>query len=130
MWDWNREPLPDEVNADSLAVLERELQTMLAPASPAQILAELEALRNHYSEWQDRSEGQAKRLHKDYLEDLAELPATLLTEACRRWRRSTATRPPSSGELLEKVKPEIERGRRAGWRAMRAREVLLKGNQP
>lgn len=68
------------------------------------ILAEIEALRGHYGEWADRDPGQAHRLHRDWLEDLAGTPGELIVEACRRWRRASNPpnkRPPhTAGELI------------------------------
>ena len=97
-------PLPSDIDLPALEALDQELLILLRPMATKGILAEIEALRGHYGEWADRSPGQARRLHRDWLEDLADAPGVLIVEACRRWRRASNPpnrRPPhTAGELI------------------------------
>jgi hypothetical protein len=122
--------LPSDVTAAGLDALEGELVGMLMPLPAPAILAEIEALRNHFGEWADRSPGQAKRLHRDWLEDLADAPGAFLIEACKRWRRASDPpnkRPPhTAGELLAGIGEDLSRVKFLAHQLERARIELAK----
>lgn len=127
---WTGKPLPDDVTAAGLDEIDRELLAMLAPLPAPAILAEIEALRNLFGEWADRSPGQAKRLHKDWLDDLADTPGRFVVEACKRWRRAIDPpnkRPPhTAGELMASVQEDLGEIRFLARQSIKAREWLAK----
>lgn len=97
-------PLPSEIDLPALDELDRELSQLLAASHPKHTLSILEALRANYGEWANRREDLSYALHRDWLEDLADVPGSLLVEACKRWRRASNPpnkRPPhTAGELI------------------------------
>lgn len=105
------------------------MSEQLAPIAPPDLLAEVEALRLHYGEWADLDVSGAKRLHRDWIEDFDGFPAALVRVACQRWRKSNAKRPPSPGELMAIVEPDLLKVRHLGWQAMKAREALASADR-
>ena len=82
----------------------------LQPHSPDEIAAIVELLDIRGFEKQTPPNAQ-KRINREWLVDLTDYPADLVSKAYRNWRRGPNKRAPyASGELMESVKPEyIER---------------------
>lgn len=75
----------------------------LMPAIPEKIITSLTKLSAHY--WQGNKDQTGwSVVMEDYLEDLEDLPADLLDEACKRWRRNAANKFfPRAAELKAQI---------------------------
>lgn len=121
-------PPPVDVDLPALDALDAELTDLLNPLTPKGIFSEIETLRGHYGEWADRSLDLAKRLHRDWIEDLANVPAALITLACQRWRRASdpphRRAPHTAGELIAQIQPEWGQLKFLAYQAKTARDWL------
>ena len=75
-----------------------------------------ERLSLHYPNMA-RTEREAELMVQDWLEDLGEFPADLIADACRIWRNSTQRFFPTTGQLLDPVRPIMDHRKRLGRRA-------------
>ena len=73
------------------------------PAAERERVALLEALFQHYPA-RNLGPGE-KQFWLDWLMDTRDLPASVLADACGKWRRSAERFAPSPGQLLGKVDP-------------------------
>lgn len=98
--------LADE-EIDALKIAFAVAEKSLIPAIPELIITVLTKLSIHY--WQGgKDERGWSSMMEDYLEDLEHVPADLLQDACRRYRRNPSNRFfPKSADILLIVAPGI-----------------------
>ncbi len=101
--------------------LNKACSQLLSGPTDAEIFSEIEALASRYPQARPLDGEIGKRWWRDWLEDLGDVPADLLLEACRRWRNSTEKWMPSPGQLKSTIESEL-RTRHAQVR--RAKEWL------
>ena len=82
----------------------------LTPAKPEEIALEIEALALHYPAF-NRTAQESRVANAHWLDDLADWPADLVREACRRWRNSSERYFPTPGQLKAMAASELA-GRR------------------
>lgn len=130
-WTGQPQSLPSEIDLPALDQLDRELSLLLGQSSPAITLSLLEKLRAHYGEWANRSEDLSYALHRDWLEDLADVPKSAIAEACKRWR--TASNPPNrrpphtAGELIALIEADWGNLKFIAYQSRLARNYLNGG---
>ena len=95
----------------------------LTAARDEEIAVAYERLANHYPHLR-RSRHEAERAIEDWLDDLADIPADLIREACRLWRNSEAERFPTPGQLKALVVPMLDHRKALARRAALFLEVL------
>lgn len=95
--------MTDAEMAETKAVA-RDICGWLEPARPEEIAILCERLALHYPAM-GRTAREARLVAEDWIEDLSEYPADLVHEACRLWRNSTQRFMPTSGQLMEPIKP-------------------------
>ena len=96
---------PEEVEQARAAA--REICASLTPARADEIAVFYEQLSLHYPQF-PRSSAESRMVVENWLEDLADYPADLIAEACRRWRRSAEKFFPSPGQLLKHIEPMLK----------------------
>lgn len=105
---------------------EAELEMGVQAASENEITVMLANLKLHRPT-QSMTEGQSKRLLKDYLEDLGEYPAKLIEKACKDYRTDgSKSFFPTSGQLIDLMKDEYYTRKRRLDRAKKVIEVSSK----
>lgn len=122
-WRSHADPLPSELTHDTLALLRDFIANQRRPATNAEVIAAVRRLRLHYSEWSQLSEAEEADVWRDWCLDFKAYPKALLDQACAIWRNSSAKKPPTSGQLKDKVADELKRLGWAEWimgRAMQA----------
>ncbi len=100
------------MRADALA--------FLAPAQDDEIAVLIERLRANYPEFDELPETVLELTVEDLIIDLEGFPATLLREACKRWRNSEARRAPTAGQLKAMVAKEYRTAERVAELATNA----------
>lgn len=78
----------------------------LTPAKPEEIAMEIEALALHYPAF-NRTPQESRMANAHWLDDLADWPADLVREACRRWRNSAERYFPTPGQLKALASDEL-----------------------
>ena len=123
-WKPHSEPLPDELNTEALDAIDAHIRVTLKPATNQQVVSAIRRLRQHYGEWSQLTETEEAEVWRDWCLDFRAYPHALLEQACSLWRNSTAKKPPTPGQLKDKVRVEQERLTWAAAMLPRARTAL------
>lgn len=125
---WERQPLPQELDGPALDRIENMLVQALRPATPHEIATSIELLRARFGEWSKPSASVLDALNREWVEDLADVPAHLLAEACRRWRSADDPpnkRPPqTAGEITALIRDDWSRLKFLAHQVLAARKAL------
>ncbi len=108
---WPPDVRPTQIDRADVARLRDDLADRLRPAAPKQVLTALMTLMLHFPR-PDYSQGQAKAVCLDMAQDFADVPADIVEEACREWRR-TEKWFPRPAELLLRAQAMVKRRRDA-----------------
>ena len=108
---WPPDVKPADIDRRGAVVLRDSLIASLERASPQTIITMLTQLMLHYPR-PDFTDGQAKQVCLDMAQDFADVPADIMAEACREWRR-TEKWFPRPAELLAKTRELLEARQRA-----------------
>lgn len=103
-----------------------EALAFLTPAQDSEIAVLIERLRANYPEFDDLPETVLELTVEDLINDLEGFPATLLHEACKRWRNSEARRAPTAGQLKALVAKELRAAERVAELAANAMTMLAR----
>jgi hypothetical protein len=122
-WRSHADPLPVDLTDDMLMRLRDFIQEQRRPATNAEVIAAVRRLRLHYSEWSQLSEAEEADVWRDWCLDFKAYPKALLDQACGIWRNSSAKKPPTSGQLKDKVSDELKRLGWAEWIMSRATQA-------
>lgn len=124
VWKSFQEPLPDEIDAHALDLIDDDVRAALRPATNAEVIGAVKRLRMHYGEWSQLTEAEEADIWRDWILDFKSYPHGLLMEACAGWRNSTAKRAPTAGQLKALVQRDFERLRHLENQSSRARRAL------
>lgn len=80
-------------------------------AQKHEIVDELQALGQHYIR-SIRTPEQEERFLRDYLNDLGSYPLSAIKQGCIAWRNSDASKFPTPGQLVAKVRANLPREQR------------------
>lgn len=111
-WRSHADPLPSDLTDDVLNELRTFIAVQRRPATNAEVIAAVRRLRLHYSEWSQLSEAEEADVWRDWCFDFKAYPKAMLDQACAIWRNSSAKKPPTAGQLKDKVADELKR---LGW---------------
>lgn len=120
-WKPYSDPLPADIDTAVLDAVEAAVSAQMRPANNAEVISAIKRLRMHYGEWSQLTEAEEADVWRDWCLDFKAYPKALLDEACALWRNSKEKRPPTSGQLKDKVRRDLERLRHIGWQASKAR---------
>lgn len=123
-WKSFQEPLPDEIDAHALDLIEDDVRAALRPATNAEVIAAVKRLRMHYGEWSQLTEAEEADIWRDWILDFRSYPHGLLMDACAGWRNSLAKKAPTAGQLKGLVQRDFERLRHLEGQASRARRAI------
>lgn len=101
-------PIPSQIGRKDLDDAVWVAREALRPLPQPEAAMHLRGLFELYGLPEFDSDAASKLFYRAWYEDLAEWPADLVVEACKRWRRSPAkTRPKTSGHLMDVVRDEM-----------------------
>lgn len=105
-------PIDDAVklvdqSREGLKGLEADISNSLKPAQAKSIILFLEALAVHHP-MKEMSRAESDLWAKDWISDLAHVPADILESACAQWRRNPTPWMPKPGQLLELISPIVK----------------------
>ena len=108
---WPPDVKPADIDKRGAVALRDSLIASLGRATPQTIITILTQLMLHYPR-PDFTDGQAKQVCLDMAQDFADVPADIMAEACRDWRRNEKWFP-RPAELLAKTKDLLDARKRA-----------------
>ncbi|WP_324410825.1 DUF6545 domain-containing protein [Amaricoccus sp.] len=89
-----------------LVEIEAALSTSLIPATALEIRDAMLGLLSHYPT-RAMSTSERASVARDWLTDLAAVPADIIAAACQEWRRRPNAFAPTPGHLLEPIGPVL-----------------------
>lgn len=123
-WKPHSDPLPADLDEAALDAISAHVRQQQRPATNAEVVNAIRRLRQHYGEWSQLTETEEAEVWRDWCLDFKAYPKAMLEDACRLWRNSTAKKPPTPGQLKEKVRVELDRLTWVDAMLPRARQAL------
>lgn len=123
-WRSHADPLPTELTPAAIEELAAFIRDQRRPATNAEVVSAVRRLRQHFGEWSQLTETEEAEVWRDWCLDFKSYPKAMLEEACAKWRNSTAKKPPTPGQLKDKVAKELERLVWAEWMIDRAKQAV------